>query len=138
VYNYLSLQGTCARRRTMRSVRYSSMLEISLHPKDLSDVSTTKAECTCRFSPCGKYFAYAISYLVGDHIPIYTDCLCLIPWYRETILPPCMFALRLTSSPLSQVTRAECENDQFPDQVKWIKSSAITWSADLKGFLYQV
>jgi hypothetical protein len=64
--------------RTMRSVRYSSLCGISLHPKDLSDVSTTKAECTCRFSPCGKYFAYTISYLVGDHIPIYTDCLCLI------------------------------------------------------------
>ncbi|KIM75700.1 hypothetical protein PILCRDRAFT_13351 [Piloderma croceum F 1598] len=44
---------------------------------------------TCRFSRCGKYFAYAISHLGSDFATMY-------------VCP--------TSSPLSQATRAEGEN----------------------------
>ncbi|KIM72272.1 hypothetical protein PILCRDRAFT_829866, partial [Piloderma croceum F 1598] len=69
---------------------------------------------TCRFSRCGKYFAYAISHLGSDFATVY-------------VLPP--------SFPLSQAPRAEGEDDRFPDEVKWTKFSAITWSADSKGFL---
>ncbi|KIM76502.1 hypothetical protein PILCRDRAFT_12740 [Piloderma croceum F 1598] len=46
--------------------------------------------------------------------------------------------VRPPNFPLSQATRAEGEDDRFPDEVKWTKFSAITWSADSKGFLYQV
>jgi hypothetical protein len=88
----------------------------------------------CRFSPCGKYFAYAISHLVGDHIPTCHT-------HIDTFAQGGDFAtiyVRPTTSPLSQATTAEGEDGRFPDEVKWFKFSAITWTKDSKGFLYQV
>lgn len=69
----------------------------------------------CRFSPCGKYFAYAISRFGSDYWTIY---------------------VRPTSSPLSQASAAQGRDDRLPDEVGWSKGSNITWTKDSKGFLY--
>ena len=45
--------------------------------------------------------------------------------------------VRSTDSPL---TKAEGPHDsgRFPDELKFVKFSSITWSPDSKGFFYQV
>jgi hypothetical protein len=91
---------------------------------------------TCRFSRCGKYFAYAISHLVSDHIPTCTACLMFDALAQGSDFSTVY--VRPTSSPLSQATRAKGEDGRLLDEVKWTKFSTITWTTDSKGFLYQV
>ncbi|KAF8696533.1 hypothetical protein AX14_001525 [Amanita brunnescens Koide BX004] len=75
------------------------------------------AVLTCRFSPCGQYFAYAISHLGGDFVTIY---------------------VRPIGSPLRWDAIAKGEDGRLPDEVKWCKFiSVITWTKDSRGFLYQ-
>jgi len=73
----------------MMSVKCSSMYGIHYIPKTSLLMSPPRKPnmltadggaviVTCRFSRCGMYFAYAISHLVGDHIPTCTDYLFLI------------------------------------------------------------
>ncbi|KDR68475.1 hypothetical protein GALMADRAFT_78538 [Galerina marginata CBS 339.88] len=70
----------------------------------------------CKFSPDGKFFAYAVSHLGGDYSTIY---------------------VRSTSSPLSQASVAQGVDGRLSDEVKWFKFSTIIWTKDSKGFLYQ-
>nr|QKM76213.1 prolyl oligopeptidase [Lepiota venenata] len=99
--------------------------DFSKEDKDIGDVffdsnvlSTdgSAVVAVCRFSPCGKYFAYAISHLGGDFSTIY---------------------IRPTSAPLSQATTIEDDKGRFQDEVKRFKFSSVTWTKDSKGFLYQ-
>nr|E2JFG2.1 RecName: Full=Dual function macrocyclase-peptidase POPB; AltName: Full=Prolyl oligopeptidase B; Short=POP B; AltName: Full=Toxin-processing prolyl oligopeptidase [Amanita bisporigera]ADN19205.1 prolyl oligopeptidase [Amanita bisporigera] len=89
--------------------------EVYFDPNVLS-ADGTAIMGTCRFSPSGEYFAYAVSHLGVDYFTIY---------------------VRPTSSSLSQAPEAEGGDGRLSDGVKWCKFTTITWTKDSKGFLYQ-
>jgi hypothetical protein len=72
-----------------------------------------------------------------NHVPTLSQLrhLILIFLNREAII---QLYVRPTSSPLSQASVAEGRDGRLADEVKWTKFSAITWSKDSKGFVYQV
>ncbi|PFH50576.1 hypothetical protein AMATHDRAFT_193040 [Amanita thiersii Skay4041] len=90
--------------------------EVFFDPNLLSDDGTA-ALSMYDFSRCGKYFAYGISLSGSDFSTIY---------------------VRSTSCPLASGNCRRKDNDgRFPDELKFVKFSSISWTKDSKGFFYQ-
>ena len=126
VYSSLSLQGTCAswflegrqwgrwgilRCKEIHYIQKTFLTSLSQQPNVLA-ADGGAVMVTCRFSRCGKYFAYAISHLVGNH-PICTDRLYLIIWHREKIIQLYMFALRVLRCQRQRNLQAETVDSQM-------------------------
>jgi prolyl oligopeptidase len=92
--------------------------DVFFDPNLLSEDGTVSLADTS-FSPCGAYFAYAISLSGSDFVTIY---------------------VRSTASPLAEVDgkRPEHHDDRLPEEIRFVKFSTIAWTKDSKGFFYQV
>ncbi|KAF8629610.1 hypothetical protein AX15_003351 [Amanita polypyramis BW_CC] len=90
--------------------------EVFFDPNLLSEDDTASLSMY-DFSHCGKYFAYGISLSGSDFSTIY---------------------VRPTSSPLAPGNGSRNNDDgRFPDELKYVKFSSISWTRDSVGFFYQ-
>ncbi|KJA14253.1 hypothetical protein HYPSUDRAFT_150630 [Hypholoma sublateritium FD-334 SS-4] len=78
--------------------------------------SGTAALATYAFSPCGLFFAYGISLSGSDFTSVF---------------------IRKTSCPLTEDVDMNDDKGRFPEEIKYVKFSAICWTPDSKGFFYQ-
>ncbi|KAI6114866.1 prolyl oligopeptidase [Pisolithus croceorrhizus] len=88
--------------------------EIYFDPNSLSDDGTA-AIATSSFSRSGEYYAYGIS------------------------LDFCTIYVRHTRDPLASTDgqREDHHAKRLPEEIRFVKFSAITWTHDSKGFFYQ-
>ncbi|KAF8966430.1 prolyl oligopeptidase [Flammula alnicola] len=84
-------------------------------PNVLSEDGTA-ALATYSFSDCGKFFAYGISLSGSDFISIF---------------------VRKTDSPFTEEVDPKNDRGRLPEEIKFVKFSAIAWTPDSKGFFYQ-
>ncbi|KAJ3496917.1 hypothetical protein NLJ89_g10419 [Agrocybe chaxingu] len=89
--------------------------DIFFDPNALSSDGTASL-ATFRMSNCGKYFAYGISYSGSDCMTIY---------------------VRSSDSPLTKEVDMTNDIGRFPEEIKFVKFSSITWTPGSKGFFYQ-
>ncbi|KAH9963773.1 prolyl oligopeptidase [Russula dissimulans] len=92
--------------------------DVFFDPNLLStDASGSAALSIYRFSRCGKYFVYGVSFLGSDFSTLY---------------------VRSTTSPLSRARRdSGVKDERFPDEIKNVKFSTLAWTKVSKGFFYQ-
>ncbi|KAJ3506736.1 hypothetical protein NLJ89_g6702 [Agrocybe chaxingu] len=88
---------------------------IFFDPNALSSDGTASL-ATFKMSNCGKYFAYGISYSGSDCMTIY---------------------VRPSDSPLTKEVDMKNDTGRFPEEIKFVKFSSITWTPGSKGFFYQ-
>ncbi|PCH41552.1 hypothetical protein WOLCODRAFT_89370 [Wolfiporia cocos MD-104 SS10] len=91
--------------------------EVFFDPNLLS-ADGTAALTTTAFSRSGELWAYGVSRSGSDFFTIY---------------------VRPTTAPLASVdgSRPSHDDGRLPEEIRFVKFSGITWSADSKGFFYQ-
>jgi len=84
------------------------------------------------FSNCGKYFAYSVSLSVSTRF-------CHLEIANVNLKGSKLLTIFVRSAD-SPFTKDESAHDsgRLPEEIKFVKYSAINWSPDSKGFFYQV
>ncbi|KAF9476472.1 prolyl oligopeptidase [Pholiota conissans] len=89
--------------------------EMFFDPNALSEDGTA-ALATYAFSPCAKYFAYGVSISGSDFISVF---------------------IRRTAVPFTSDVNPNNDSGRLPEEIKFVKFSAIAWTPDSNGFFYQ-